>query len=494
MAEPKRPNIILLVLDTARASDFSCYGYPRETTPAIDMIAREGVLYKNAISASPWTLPSHASIFTGMFPSKHGAHEKHKYLDDRYWTLAEVLRSHGYETVAISNNSWINREFGFDRGFNTFIKIWQMFQTETDFTVARREGLPLILEEVKRASKLVWRGNVFKNVLNGIYGSYFYRRYDYGARRINKEIKKWLLKSHERKPFFMFINYLEPHLRYEPPGKYKTMYLPDGVTAKEADRVNQDAWSYVAGMTKMDGRDFEVLRALYDGELRYLDFRIEEVYSFLKERALLDSTMLVITSDHGENIGEHDLMDHQYCLYDTLLKVPLVIRFPEAFQEGKVVEEQVQTVDVFPSIIDLLGINDEEVRREVQGETLLPEELEYRKRKFAISEYLGPQPSMGSLKKRFPEADSIHKYDRSLKAVRTGGFKLIKASDGEDELYNIEKDPHENNNLILVEKEKANELRGVLESWEKSFKPSGDSANFDVDEAIRKRLEALGYI
>jgi arylsulfatase A-like enzyme len=492
------PNILLIVLDTARAQNFSCYGHTRLTTPRIDQIAAEGVLYENAIAPSPWTLPSHASLFTGMFPSKHGAHEHHKYLDSNYTTLAEFLGGQGYQTVGFSNNSWISNTFGLSRGFETFIKIWQVFQTETDITNRPAQAVDCgEYPTLRTRLNQLLDGDVAKNLVNGIYVRFFWRRYDYGARRINAEIKRWFAKScSSQRPFFIFINYLEPHLPYRPPAPYDRMHLPDGVTTQAARRVNQDAWRYIGGVVEMTEADFDILGALYDGELSYLDYRIGEIYYLLQEIGLLEDTLIIITSDHGENIGEHGLMDHQYCLYDTLLKVPLIIRYPPLFRAGERVAQQVQLVDIFPTIMDVLGIGDEKLQQEMQGESLVPDRLAKRKRRCALAEYLGPQPTMEALKRRVPEAsDSIYKYDRALRCIRTESFKYVQASDGQDGLYNIREDPKELNNLIWIGKDKADELRSELERWLGHFTEAGvGSEAFEIDEAVKKRLEALGYL
>jgi arylsulfatase A-like enzyme len=294
----------------------------------------------------------------------------------------------------------------------------------------------------------------------------------------------------------MFINYLEPHLEYRPPAPYNDQFLPPGVTAQDASRVNQDAWSYIAGVAQMDKDDFKALRALYDGELAYLDFRIGEIIRFLRRRNLLDNTLLIITSDHGENIGEHSLMDHQYCLYDTLLRIPLIIRFPPVFSEGTSVEWQVQLEDIFPTILDLLNIHDETTCSTIQGQSLLPERLEQRKRDYAISEYIGPQPTTAALKRRVPEADDrkIQRFDRSLAAVRADKYKLIVASDGRDELYNIKTDLGEESNLIEKEPAVAEELRQMLNEWKDTFEVTDTGEAPEVDGAVRERLEALGYL
>ena len=493
-----RPNILLIVLDTVRAQQLSCYGHTGSTTPRIDQIAEEGVRYHNAISPSPWTLPAHASLFTATFPSKHGAHELHKYLDLRLPTLAEFLTNRGYQTIGLSNNSWISNTFGLARGFDTFVKIWQIAQTESDVTnraVSAHEDMQHL-----RAADVMERildGNPMKNLINGIYARFLWRRYDKGARRINSEMRRWLTKkrSHTR-PFFMFANYLEAHLKYRPPAPYDKMYLPPGCTVQSAGKVSQDAWSYISRTKEMSANDFQILTALYDGEVTYLDGRIGEIYDLLHDVGLLDDTVLIITSDHGENIGDHGLMDHQYCLYDTLLRVPLIIRYPRLFPAGEQVFGQVQLVDVFPTVMDILNTAGETFRQEMQGETLLPDRLDDRQRKFAVAEYLGPQPNIKLLRQRVPGADGrIQMYDRSLACIRVEDFKYIQASDGCDELFDIRIDPSEAVNLISSKEQVWRRMRRELAAWQEQTGPAYQAGELlSVDRATRSRLEALGYL
>ncbi|OGW13352.1 MAG: hypothetical protein A3G93_07885 [Nitrospinae bacterium RIFCSPLOWO2_12_FULL_45_22] len=492
----KKPNIVLIVLDTARAQNFSCYGYPRSTTPNIDAIAKEGTLFLNTITPSPWTLPSHAAIFTGMLPSKHGAHEKHKFLDGCHKTLPEVLKSTGYYTCAISNNSWVSPYFGFSKGFDIFFKLWQLFQDDSDPLPAlrkrfleERDARGIILELLRQGS--------FKTFANGLYKRFFYKkRYDCGARRINRIVSHSLLNILGKKqPFFLFINYLETHLKYQAPEPYYGQFLPEGMNKGIASKVNQDAFKYIAGQVEMDRLDFEVLTALYDGELAYLDFRIGELYSHLKGKGLLDDTLLIITSDHGENLGEHNLMDHQYCLYDTLLRVPLIVRYPGVFPAGEMVSTQVQLVDIFPTIMDILQTDDKEMSHELHGQSLLPHKLGDQERTFAVAEYLGPQPAIEIMAKRYPGSERyLNKFNRSLFAIRTSSWKFIESSDGRNELYNIRDDPGEVNNLINTQPAKARELERTLKEWKESNNTRYIASEQKViDGEVKKRLEALGY-
>jgi len=430
----EKPNILWIVMDTVRADHLSCYGYNRNTTPNIDRIASEGILFENAISAGPWTLPSHASMFTGMFPSKHGTDAEHQFLEDCFSTIAEVLRSNGYTTFGYSNNSVVNRWRNLDQGFDTFIQ--------------RHVGA------IKGGSNLAdWlKVSVTRRELQNSFLE------DDGARETNDVVKGWIAGSQQiEPPFFVFINYMEAHQTYHPPQDYATPYLPNGVNYANALKVSQNTQRYNMGLLELSDEDLESLLALYDGEISYLDFRLGQLFDYLRETGIMDDTLLIITADHGENFGEHGLRGHQLSIHDTLLHVPLVIRYPGSFDTGVRVAEQVQLTDLYPTVLDILDIDwDSE---EIQGSSLLQGE-EGRKMTFAIAEYA---LHSDVLKMGQPKFD-VAKFARRLKTVRTGEFKYIWGSDGHDELYNVFRDPSELENLIETEPETALELKTLLKS------------------------------
>lgn len=436
-----KPNILWIVTDTVRADHLSSYGYERNTTPNIDRIASEGILYENAISTAPWTLPSHASMFTGMFPSKHGADAEHLWLDDGFQTIAEVLRLHGYKTFAYSNNPFISHRNNTAQGFDTL-----------KATAGKRyEGMELAERlRIHRAVRFVQ-----KNL-----------RMDQGAQSTNKVVKSWITDANQTEaPFFIFINYMEAHDPYQPPKSYAEPYLSKSISFSEAMEVNQDEAATISGKVQISDKDLDVLRALYDGEISYLDFRIGQLVDYLRELNILDNTVLIINADHGENFGDHNLMEHILCVYDTLLHVPLVIRYPALFEAGSRVGEQVQLTDIYPTILDIVGIDwDSE---EIQGFSLL-RKWEERERKFAIAEHAVWGWWLSKLSETNRQFD-VSAYARRLMTIRTEEFKYIWASNRQDELYNIRQDSGELNNLIEARPEKASELRALLKEWLNSF-------------------------
>ena len=469
----KQPNILLLVLDAGRVDHLSCYGYEKQTTPFMDQVASEGVLFENAISPAVWTVPSHASLFTGMYLSGHGLRGRQLRLRDDIPTLAGFLGSHGYQTAAITANSLISHATGLARGFTDLIDATVMVQGES------------LAGWQKRVNSLYQRAYYGRRPSQGSW-------YDSGAWRLNREMKRWLGKWQKldgKRPFFIFANYMEPHLKYFPPRAFREKFLTPA-QRKRWKQVNQNAWKYMSGDVTMTDSDFEILTALYDAEMAYVDMRIGQMIDFLRQRKILDETMVIITSDHGENLGDHQMMDHQYCVYDTLAHVPLLVRYPAAFAAGVRESALVQSVDIFATVARLLGQEDNPRLQQLQGRSLLAGDIERNGRQFAITEYLAPQ--LHSFKRESVDANA--RFDRQLRAIRSHTHKYIWASDRDDELYDLQNDPDETNNIIQAEPEIGRQMAQQLQDWLHEHTYTSDADAEEVDDAVVDRLEALGYI
>lgn len=429
-----KPNIIWIVADGLRADHLSCNGYYRQITPNIDKIAKEGILFENAFTTSNWTVPTHASMFTGMYPITHGTGENHRWLDDKFYTLAEVLKSYGYNTFGYSNSPFICDETNLIQGFNTFIT------TSWGKDTGALENF-LMLNSIKQ---------------------FFMKDKDTGAFKTNKVVSKWITDSLRAKtPFFIFINYMETH---SPHGDtpYFNHYLKKGVKPQ----INQDQYAYISGSVKMDNKDFETLKALYDGDILYLDMRIGQLIDYLRELNVLDETILIINSDHGENLGEHNLIKHSFSLYDTLLHVPLIIRYPKISKGGLRIKNQVQIIDIFPTILDILKIK-WEGEKNIQGISLF-KRMKQLQSMYIIAEQEIPTDDVDRLKSANNRFD-VFPYACSSKIIRTEEFKYIWISNGKEELYNVADDPAELNNLIATYPEKKKELKTALKTILSSF-------------------------
>ena len=454
------PNIILVVLDCVRADGLGVYGNPRPVTPRLDRLAAGSRVYMQARSAAVWTLPSHASLFTGLYPRQHGVDFDHPWLEASIPTLAETFAGLGYQTAAFSTNAWVGPHFGLDRGFEHFAALWRVFPS------MGKRPFPQ------------WEKALRKWVLE---------RRDKGAAKLNDHVRIWWGRQRDpARPFFLFALYLDAHLPYRPPHGYGERLLPAPALAA-ARQAKQDAWAYMAGEVDMTPADFEGLRGLYDAEINYVDEKIGELLDFLQAAGGLDNTVVIVTADHGENIGHHRLMDHQYCVYDSLARVPLLINYPAAFAPGQE-HMPVQHTDLFPTLLELAQADGD---RDLPGRSLLQAPDPSRP---CITQYTGPHRHRFA--RRHPDFDPASRgYDRTFDGLVLDDYKLIRSSRGGDELYDLDRDPAETSDLALVQPDRVVALGALLDAWLAEHPAfSVSSKGLDLDEGLAQHLRGLGYL
>jgi arylsulfatase A-like enzyme len=310
----RQPNVLLITIDTLRADHVGCYGYDRETTPNLDALADSSVRYANVLSTSSWTLPAHASLFTGLYPAEHGVQIPRAALPPSAPTLQGLLGERGYETFAATSHVYLGDRWGFDRD-------WKFFDGSMGPHSAHRP------------------------VANAIVS---------GALR-------WLeqLKEPER-PFFIWLHIFDPHWDYSPPPPFDTIFDP-GYTGRMTGRYNS-LKPFIRALAEgpqpeLSPRDLEHLLALYDGEIRYVDHELGPLFEALREREMFDSTLIAVTSDHGEEFMEHGSLEgHQWTLHDEVVRVPLMIKYPDDRDAGRVVDDPVSIVGLPGVILDALGL------------------------------------------------------------------------------------------------------------------------------------------
>jgi arylsulfatase A-like enzyme len=318
------PNVLVLVMDTVRADHLSVCGYPRATSPNLERLARQGVLFDSAISTSSWTLPAHASLLTGRAPHEHGA-ERGPY-DGRFTTLAQELRSRGYRTGAFSANYFFfSRQMGFGRGFLHFEDVFGSLADCAARTLYGRKFDQFVLQKLG-----------FEDVP--------------GRKRaadVNRELLDWLDRNGDH-PFFAFLNYFDAHDPYLPPQPYRSRFTkernPGGVLNTFILRHDLARPEQLQG--EIDA---------YDGALAYLDDQIGKLMAALDARGLQRKTLLVIVSDHGESFGEHGLLLHRNALYRETLRVPLLLVWPGHVPVGVRISRPASIAAVPGTILDLLG-------------------------------------------------------------------------------------------------------------------------------------------
>jgi arylsulfatase A-like enzyme len=481
-----RPDIVFIVTDTCRATTFHRL-LDRGKIPAIDNITADARVYRDASAVAPWTVPSHGSMFSGRYPSDHQASAEDPFFDPPTKSLARRLQVEGYETVGLSANPWITRHFGFAAGFDRFKTENEYFWGGDDIS-----GLGELDSRIQKISELVGRTSM--TAAPTTLANLAYRQIsgkwtdtDDGARRLVTDAIQWLDGRSSDEPFFLFCNVTEPHLEYDPPDEFAREELPEGIDLGAARSVEQDQWAYVTGEIALSDAEFEALRALYRAEIRYLDSQLGRLFDRLAARDGLEETAIILTSDHGENIGDHGLMDHQYCLYETLLHVPLVVRYPPLFEPGTV-DGVVETRRLYETIADVAGITDSEpgTARSLVGDAEPDAQ--------AIAEYTSPQPSVETLAEEYGPLDpEVRRYDRALRSVRTARWKYIEGSDGRAELYDLGSDPGETDSVenpgVRAElRERLEAARGELTG------PSAGAEYADLDGANAERLRDLGYL
>lgn len=461
------PNILLVILDATRPDACSCYVPAGANTPTLAQLAQEGCRYEQAISPAPWTLPAVASLLTGHYPSQIGVYENYQ-LPPTWPTLPQILADAGYATFAISNNGWFSNDFGLPRGFQTMHKQWQWWQGGQDINQVALSG----------GGNGLWgrlrRGNWLQNLVNMAFTRWPGRNTDSGAHRILPAFQRWL--GNQTKPWFALVHYLEAHLPYHRPG----LGLP-----KDPWPL---LWHYAAGLKPLGADLLALWRQQYLAEVAYMDGHLGQLLAWLRQMGQLDQTLLIVLADHGENLGEHGLFDHQYNLYDTVLHVPLLIRYPGLVPAGATVTAQVQTLDIFPTILQVVGLNGVQSA----GYSLLAGSG----REATLADYCAPP--LPNLARYGLTPTQVAHLPRQLLAWRTNSHKLIyHPLSGRAELYAWPQDPHEQHDLAASQPRFVQQLTHQLQQWQQanhSTLPQNPPSFSPSEPAVHHRLRALGYI
>ncbi|HSA55937.1 MAG TPA: sulfatase [Gemmatimonadaceae bacterium] len=334
-ARPGAPNVLLLIWDTARASSLSTFGYGRPTSPGLSALAERGIAFDRAISTAPWTLPSHASMFTGRWAHELTTNWRTP-LDDRDTTLAEVLARAGYRTGAFgANRFYVTREYGLDRGFTRF-------------------------EEVRSlASETIRSSRVFRLVASSrpvrLLTGYDETLGRASAPRMARALQAWLARGDSTRPYFAFVNFMDAHAPYLPRAPYDTAFGWYPGSISRMDRVRQRLLTHLEPPAISDEGARELERA-YDGALAELDASTHRLLQDLESSGHLRNTLIVVTSDHGEEFGEHGQFGHGNSLYLQSLHVPLIMAFPDRLPRGARVRTTVSLRDLPATILDVLDV------------------------------------------------------------------------------------------------------------------------------------------
>ena len=429
------PNILLIVLDTVRADRLSLYGYGRDTTPNLARLARRGVRFDRARSTAPWTLPSHASLFTGRWPHELEI-ERHHHLDATFPTLAESLRDRGYSTVGVvANQFFCNSESGLGRGFNDYLVF-----SVTPGEILRSSTLGWLLAVVADRTRveLVWR--LRRDVQSVV--SLDFRRKD--ASEVNHGFLDWL-DRHDGRPFFAFLNYFDAHDPYIVPGGARKHF--GKVPRSRADFALLRDWQKL-NYKSLGPEAVELASDSYDDCIAALDHELGRLFDELTRRGVLERTTVIITADHGEQFGEHGRYRHAASLYGPEVHVPLIIFGPRGVPAGRVVRAPVSLRDLPATVADLLGWQD---TSPFPGSSLA-KTWETKGDQGRVSAD-PPLSELGELIEPSREKFAPFTSAESLRAIADEGMIYIRHGGGKEEMYDMDVDPSES--LDLSESEES---------------------------------------
>ncbi|MFC2164657.1 sulfatase-like hydrolase/transferase [Acidobacteriota bacterium] len=423
-SSPKEPNIILISIDTLRRDHLGLYGYAKEVSPFLDTMASEAAVFDRAIAQAPYTVTSHMTMMTSLWPRVHQilTHEYQDRLSTKWLTLPQILKARGYRTAGFTGGGQLSAVYGFDRGMDVY-----------DFEGGRTE-------------------NIFPKAI------------------------KWMANARGN-PFFLFLHTYDPHMPYEPPPPYDTIFNPgyEGNVSRWTDE----------NVKITDPELFDRIVDLYDGEIRYVDSQIQRVFQFLKDVGLYANTMIIITSDHGEEFMEHGAMAyHSHTLYNELLLVPLIIKFPEGQWRGRTIRDPVALNDLMPTVLDYLELP---LPSYNQGESLVT--------------YLKRKTPPNTQRRIFSERIAIRDDPRVDVSIQTLSEKYYQKVVLSDEFFDLAKDPAEKNDLLASHKTKASQLlKGIREYFTSNTNlakvglESKGRRKQVMDEETVEKLKALGYI
>jgi arylsulfatase A-like enzyme len=443
------PNVILISLDTLRADHLKCYGYGRETSLHMDSLAEDGSLFKNAYSSTSWTLPAHMSMLTGLDNRNHKVDKANPRLDFSIATLADLLRKNGYFTHAITGGALVSHRFGFAKGFDSY-------------------------REFKRS-----------------------QHHPRSAEMLFLHSNRWL-NTNKDKAFFLFLHTYQTHDPYTCPSPFSSAFFQGKPMPWEQGNMGEIFF----GKPKKNNvpyrplapLEIENIVALYDGEIFYTDeVLIGPLIERLKELGLYENTMIVLTSDHGEEFFDHRAWLHGHTLYNELIQVPLIIKFPQSKYRGRHIDGAVKIVDIMPTILDQLGID--HTPYGLDGESLIPHLRDgSQPQQMALADLDTPQNTL-----RLPVKVTL---------IRSG-YKLILNHDfGQPpetylpnppplslvELYDITKDPLESENIAPQNDDIVKDLIDQIFALYESSAKDAPKQRKGMDKELEETLRALGYI
>lgn len=479
------PNVLIVLWDTVRADHLSLYGYGKPTTPRLDAFAAEARVYEQAISPAMWTVPAHGSLFTGLPASSHGAKVGWLWLDGHHVTLAEHLRDAGYATFAWSSNPYLSEQTNLLQGFETVRYAWRGADAEGCAAATAAKLLP-----DDRSTEL---SPAWTPTGNGRGWPEHLVAYKDCAPSTVAAFLDWVDADRGGAPFFAYLNLLEAHHPRVPSARARAA-VADPETVARALATDASLFRVMAAMEghgAFTADELAAIGATYDATLWDLDDATGALIDGLRARGILDDTVVIVVSDHGENLGDNGMFDHRWDLHQTLVHVPLVVRYPRGVPPGREARP-VSTGHLYGAILDWAGVERPAVDHPLPG--LGPEGD-------VFTELEAPTPRLPEIRAAFPALDK-DRWAARHQAVISGTYKGWRTSHGGWRLYDLGVDPAETTDRSAAEPEVAARLRQALVRWDRA-RPKVDPAlrtaedrpgnPLKAEPGMAEQLEALGY-
>lgn len=511
------PNILFIVLDTQRRDRLSLYGHDVDTSPHLDNFSQDATIFERAISPAQWTIPSHASMFTGLYPGTHQLTQAFQQLSGTHPTLAEIMQVADYHTVAFCNNPLLGiLNHGLQRGFEHFYNYAGASPNRpVDATrSALRRYLATQFRKVARNVTNLFASSdtLFSMAVNPMIVPAWTRMVNFkgnSERSIDDLIDYWqdYHQGGADKPIFALLNLMGTHTPYFPPANYIDHVAPglrhDKSATKFMAGFNGDAADWLSpDDPPMEDWKRHTLDGYYDAEIASQDHHLGRLFDYLKASGTLDDTMVVIVADHGEGHGDHGYRGHSFVVYQELVHVPMIIRYPERFPAGKHVTTNVSTRRIFHTVLDVTEteppLADDDPNANIKGLSLISS-LNGRpdtERGIAYAEAYPPMTLLNILKPRKPELVEKLKLTQVRRGVYDGDHKLALVGNKVENLFNIADDPAEEDDIAKNEPERVGILQTKLTDFvQDSISLRSDNVNNgDVSDDVIDNLRALGYI
>ncbi len=511
---PTKLDVVFLVLDTQRADRLSCYGHSQPTSPNIDALAADATLFRHAYSPAQWTVPSHSSLFTGLYPSAHATQQTNSILPNSLTPLAQRMGEGGYYTAAFCNNPLVGVvDNGLRRGFYSFLNYsgWltsrpnQAGKPITVFGHYRQFFKRMLAGVLQRAQDSFARSDaLLEFAMTPLMVPFWQTALSFKGntgRSLNDAANLLIDRrgTQPDQPIFTFINLMGTHMPFHPDPKQIERFAPTFVRDRKARRFlrqfNADVFGWFAPLAKsMDAEQKQLLDGMYDAEVATQDEQVGIFFDRLRASGALDRTLVVICADHGDHLGEHGFIGHSISLYNVLTHVPLIVRDPAGnLARGSVRDDVVSTRRVFHTILSASGLTatDEDRYTLAQSAANDPDQG------VVFAEGVAPQNVLSLMQKHRPDLVRDFHCDQPRRAVWTGQHKLILTGADRQELFDLAADPGETQNLATALPAVTESLRGHLTSFAHQMDAAAlpaERMNEQNDPLLKQRLRALGYM